>query len=507
MDIKKILLSIAFVIGIWVLMDCKSYGLELRDPDYNLPTDNMRIESYAKGSKYGTGGDYNSVHKYVLIVSTNSMYNRQGMGAYIHNEYDYSGGHVIQLAIFNQYDLFNHLPYEAGEQPFAHWVEYEIKGDDNSNIVSTHEGDFFNGGSNSGYGQFYASTEIEGYPMRVTSGVLFENQISAYNYLEYGDQDGIISGTSDIENAKPIIWDDGSPYYGTYNEDIPAPKWNVSGSQSGNITKTITFTNAEYDPRAQDGRYGIVLSLKWGSVNEFVLNHDGGLFSKNYSVYYNSSLNYGSMVDIYMAPTKKGDIVYTPQSIMFAQNDLSVQAFNSYLSNNPVANRDITVPNDMADTALTETFQNYIAKPNCPYNTLIFTCCYYKQLSNGKYAFGPYSTGTFNPPSQGAIFSVGNLTQTDQGNMTDGNGGGSSGESENGSWNQNWGNNTPDINYGQNADPQQLIDNVNGLFGLVGQMPSFVAQLISFLPDWILQFIAVSLGLAIAIGVVKLFIG
>lgn len=435
------------------------------------------------------------------VFSENSAYNRSGLCVYYIETYN---GNQEQWMLVDVYDLVNNI--ENNQEPFATMDFTVTRIEDDYKYIKSLNNSLFTENT----------SDYAGYPFSMYTGTIFttdfpvfETREKAIDYFRYGllDDESIRYGENYLEESKVVEWEDGNPYYGSYSDDIPAPKWNVTGSQSGNISKTITFINAEYDPRSQNGRYGLVLSLKWGSIDEFVLNRDGGLFSKNYKVYYNSQLNYGNMVDVYLAPTRVGDIQYCPQSFMFAQNEISVNAFNTYLQNNPVANRDITVPSDMADTALLQTFQNYLAKPNCPYNTLIFTCCYYKKMDNGNYAFGPYSTGIFNPPSQGALFNVGTLSSTDQGNMTDGNGGGSSGSSENGSWEQSWGNNTPDINYGQNVDPQELINNVQGLFGFVGQMPSFVAQLISFLPDWILSFIAVALGLAIAIGIVKLFIG
>lgn len=490
--LKLIILSIFISASIFCIFKLNSFALSPITPQ-NIGFSNGTFKYDAS-----YGGDL-CVWEYDL--TENSAYNRSGVCCY----YIYSPNSYSEQWMFvDAYDLVNNI--ENNQEPFAfmHMTVTRIS-DDEVRL------------ENPNYSLYTENTsDYAGYPITVftnsiftTDFPVFASREKAIEYFRYNllDDESIRYGENYLEASRVIEWEDGNPYFGSYSEDIPAPKWNVTGSQSGNISKTITFINAEYDPRSQDGRYGLVLSLKWGSIDEFVLNRDGGLFSKNYKVYYNSHLNYGDMIDVYLSPTRIGDIQYCPQSFMFAQNEISVNAFNSYLQNNPVANRDITVPSDMADTALTQVFQNYLAKANCPYNTLIFTCCYYKQLDNGKFAFGPYSTGTFNPPSQGSIFNVGSLTSTDQGSMTDGNGGGLNGDSEDGSWNQNWGNNTPDINYGQNVDPQELINNVQGLFGFVGQMPSFVAQLISFLPDWILSFIAVALGLAIAIGIVKLFIG
>lgn len=495
---KKIfvfLLSFFVFISCFSFMNINGYAITIEPQNNGFQNAVLKYRNYASSTPYEAEYDINA----------NSQYNRYGICCYFYG-WTSQTYHTETWYFINVLDLINGF---TNEEPIA-YVDYSLTAISNGNLLSSNQQTWVTNSSfPDGHPVSGINTGNDQYGDFTVDFPVFNSKQSAIDFYRYNilDEDSVRYGERYLEDYVNIEWEDGNPYYGSYSEDIPAPKWNVTGSQSGNISKTITFTNAEFDPRSQNGRYGIVLSLKWGSVDDFVLNHSGGFYSKDYSVYYNSQMSMGNLTDIYSVPVYQGEIQYCPQSFMFTQDTKSLNAFNLFLSNNQVANRSITVPNDMVDTALSETFQNYLSNPNCPYNTLIFTCCYYKKLSNGKYAFGPYSTGTFNPPSQGAIFSVGSLTSTDQGGMTYGSGGGSSGSSENGSWDQSWGNNTPDINYGQNADPQQLIDNVNGLFGLVGQVPSFVAQLVSFLPDWILQFIAVSLGLAIAIGVVKLFIG
>lgn len=337
------------------------------------------------------------------------------------------------------------------------------------------------------------------------NGPVFESLLAAENYIRYGDTDGVISDEGDFLQPDINWGSNGDPYYGEPSDDIPAPRFEVSYFNDGAVRKSITFLNAEYDSRSQNGRYGLVLSMKWCSVDDFTITQKGGLLSKDYNVYYQTLLPFGDMVDVYGVPQKESQIIYCPQSFFFTQNSITLDAYDDYLETYPIASRNVSGDIDTF-------FKSYLAEPNCPYNTLVFTCCYYKKMSDGTFKFGPYTTGTFYPPDQGAIFNAGNRVDSNSSGMLPGNGGGANGTSDNpfggNPWSQNWGNGSnPNIDYGTNIDPQSLISNMNGLFGLIGDMPGFVAQLISFLPDWILSFIAVSLGLAIAIGVVKLFIG
>lgn len=340
-----------------------------------------------------------------------------------------------------------------------------------------------------------------------------ENPDNADNLADGVGEDIIIDSTTPSVN-----WgDNGLPYMegSTPSESIPAPRFTVSGGQSGNIAKTIQFYNFEYDSRAQDGRYGLVMTMKWGSIDGFQLNHTGGMFADTFNVTYSSTLPWGDYIFVYDVPEKENQINYCPQSFSFDTNTACVNGFNSYLTNYPINSRTVQGPtefNSLTGVGPIESFKDYLSKPSCPYNTLIFSCYYYRKMPDGHFEFGPSSTGTFYPPSQNAIYNMNSKTSNDKGSMNTGYGGGMSGEGDDpyksgNNWHHQWGDNTPNIDYGQNVDPQALVNNISDLFGLIGQMPSFMGQLFVFLPTWLINFISVCVALAIAIGVVKLFIG
>lgn len=340
-----------------------------------------------------------------------------------------------------------------------------------------------------------------------------ENPYNADNLADGVGEDIIIDSTT-----PSVDWgNNGLPYMegSTPSHSIPAPKFNVSGGQSGNIAKTIQFYNFEYDSRAQDGRYGLVLTMKWGSFDGFQMNHTGGIFADTYNITYSSTLPWSDYIFVYDVPEKENQINYCPQSFSFDTNTVCVNGFNNYLVNYPISSRTVQGPtefNSITGVGPIESFKDYLSKPSCPYNTLIFSCYYYRKMPDGHFEFGPSSTGTFYPPAQNAIFNTNSKTSNDKGSMNTGYGGGASGEGDDpynsgSNWHQQWGDNTPNIDYGQNVDPQALVNNISDLFGLIGQMPSFMGQLFLFLPTWLINFISVSIALAIAIGVVKLFIG
>lgn len=356
--------------------------------------------------------------------------------------------------------------------------------------------------------------------------IVFKTIQDAFNYFNDPENSDNLDNLTD-EIGKDILLDsiikdvdwgsNGLPYMegSTPSQSIPAPRFTVSGGQSGNVAKTIQFYNFEYDSRSQEGRYGLVLYMKWASLDGFYLAHTGGMFADTFKVTYGSTLPWGDYVFVYDVPEKENQINYCPQSFSFDSNQACVTGFEHYLQNYPLSSRSIDGPtefNSLTGVGPIESFTDYLSKPSCPYNTLIFSCYYYRQMPDGHFEYGPSSTGTFYPPAQNAIYNMNSKTSNDKGSMNAGYGGGASGVGDDpfnsgNNWNQQWGDNTPNIDYGQHADPQALVNNITDLFGLIGQMPSFMGQLFVFLPTWLINFISVCIALAIAIGVVKLFIG
>lgn len=356
------------------------------------------------------------------------------------------------------------------------------------------------------YGSVYLGTTQ--YVNSLSGSVVFDSLAAARAYLEQGDESGIVSGGSLISPS--IDWgSSGSPLSpgstpDTYN--IPAPQFNISYDTDGNVVHSITFTNFEYDSRIQNGKYGLVLSASWATFDNFTLSHTGSLFDTTYTVNYGSAILDEPVFEIFSVPTKENEINYCPQSLNFNQNAVSLSNFGHMISNNPVADRTVNVPASEPNDILENQFKDFLSNASCPYNYIVFSCFYYKPNGDGTFSFGPTTTGSFYPPNQGAIYSAGRLNGQ-EGNMSPGSGGGAGGNG--GNWNGNWGDGNTNINldYGSNVDPSQLVNNMNSLLGFIGNVPNFVAQLFSFLPEWLIVFIAVSIGLMVAIGVVKLFLG
>lgn len=339
------------------------------------------------------------------------------------------------------------------------------------------------------------STDILG-----NGALVFNSYSSARNYLIYGNKDGIVENGDILDNI--IDWGNNNPSNSTYypdTENIPEPQFVIDTSNGNN--HSIRFTNQIYN-YSDHGVYGLVMKASWVSFDNFnLVSSRDSLLNSNWKVYYQTTLENGATFDMYSVPQFKSDIVRTPSTINFNTNTLSVNGFNSFLSLNPTNMRTINYDLLGDDGSLMQYFQNYLSRIDCPYNTVVFSCYYYREMSDGTFRYGPIATSHFDVPSQGAVFKLsGNQIEPDPGVTPD---------DPNYSPGINPGGTITPGGYpsGEYADAQNLYQNMTGLFSFIGDLPQFVKALFSFLPEWLIVFIAVSIGLVVAIGVVKLFVG
>lgn len=478
-----------------------SHALTLRDPDYDLPTDPIIIEYYSKGgSLYGTSGVSSSqVCRYEYTVTLNSAYNRQGMGVFKGRRW--SGDQLQQLIIFNQYDLFNSIGYTPENGAFGYWTENEYIGS-STEVISTHSGTLVNGGSNAGYGS--PLNVFDMYPYKVKQGVLFEDENSARDYLDYGITDGIVSGADDIINSQPVIWGPGgNPFQPGSSPDteIPIPQVQIV-NENAYGTHKIRILNNEFDDRLQaDGTYGVVCRVLWYTCDGFSMSLDNPLSSK-YKIYYDNFIYCDHNSDVYPIPTKNGEVNLCPRYIDFDENPVSKTNYSSLLADNPLANRNITVPS--SKPGFRSTFEEYLAPSSCPYNSCVFELYFLKKDSDGYMHYGPKYTGHFDTPSQGTVvdFYFMSLDPADppSGSVDLPPGGGQVTPDPNPT--------VPSINPDvPNVDATQLTNGMKGIFSLVGDFPDFMRVMFAFFPSWIFDFLVVAIGIMVAIGLVKFFLG
>lgn len=294
-------------------------------------------------------------------------------------------------------------------------------------------------------------------------------------------------------------------------ENIPAPQFEVVYDENGNVTNQIRFTNYIYNYSAGHGEeriYGLRMTVMWNTYGSFLFDHTGGLLSQEYKVTY-SDLLVGDIDTVFAFPEKENQIVRCPQTFSFNTNQAVIDSFNDLLQTYDVDERtyntNFSVSNDLT---LTNKFKSFLERINCPYNTITFSVQYYRRMSDGTFHYGPWSTGKFTAPQQGAIFNANGVTLSGVGGMVQGNGGGLSGTDESGNWNNNWGNNTSDNLFNMSdLELDKVKANMTGLFSFFGEMPSFIQQCFLFLPDWVIAFIIACIVLVCAIGALKLALG
>lgn len=350
--------------------------------------------------------------------------------------------------------------------------------------------------SGTSYGRAFIFTKPPATDILGNDCLVFNSYSSARNYLIYGDEEGIIENGDILENI--INWGNNDPSNSTYNPDtdnIPEPQFVIDTSNGNN--HSIRFTNQIYN-YSDHGVYGLVMKASWVSFDDFTLTKTGANgFDNKYKVYYQTTLENGATFDMYTVPQFKSDIVRTPSTINFNTNELSVNGFNDFLNLYPVLDR--TVNMDPVDNGSSLLFRDFLTQPSCPYNSVVFSCYYYREMSDGTFRYGPIATSHFDVPVQGAIYDkdLNNIDSSSAGSIP----GFDPGTSPGGTISPGG---YPSGDY---ADAQNLYQNMTGLFSFIGDLPQFVKALFSFLPEWLIVFIAVSIGLVVAIGVVKLFVG
>lgn len=350
------------------------------------------------------------------------------------------------------------------------------------------------------YGVVYlGSTQ---YVTNLSGAVVFNSLASAQAYLNSGDEDGIISGGDLISPS--INWGGNSPEGGSSNfspdtDNIPAPTFVIDTSNGNN--HSIKFTNQIYN-YSDHGVYGIVLKCSWLGFDDFSLSKTGNvMWNTDWKVYYNTTLDTSPIVTMFDVPTNENDIVRTPATINFNTQASSVRAFGDFISLYPVRDRTVnyTLAGDQGE--LLYEFQDYLGEISCPYNTCVFSCYYYRKMSDGTFHYGPITTSHFDVPAQGAVYKRGQSVLDPNPGVTPDDPNYNPGVNPGGTV-------TPGgIPTGEEVDPSTLYNNMKGLFGFIGELPQLMAGLFQFLPEWVIVFIAVSIGLLVAIGVVKLFVG
>lgn len=346
-------------------------------------------------------------------------------------------------------------------------------------------------------------------------GIIFKDEQAALNYLINGSvEDGDIS-SGEFPDF-PINWGDNDPNdvdnpWRPDTENIPAPQFEVVYDENGNVTNQIRFTNYIYNYSAGHGEeriYGLRMTIMWNTYGSFLFDHTGGLLSQEYKVTY-SDLLVGDIDTVFAFPQRENEIVRCPQTFSFNTNQTVIDSFNDLLQTYDVDERsyntNFSVSNDFT---LTNKFKAFLERITCPYNTITFSVQYYRRMSDGTFHYGPWSTGKFTAPPQGAIFNANGVTLSGVGGMVQGNGGGLSGNDESGNWNNNWGNNTSDNLFNlSDLELDKVKANMTGLFSFFGEMPSFIQQCFLFLPDWVIAFIIACIVLVCAIGALKLALG
>lgn len=347
----------------------------------------------------------------------------------------------------------------------------------------------------------------------LTNCIIFNSYESAYNYFNDPENPDNLENVEN-EEGQEIIQDslggatinwggndpDGSA--GTFSPDtdnIPAPQFIIDTSNGNN--HSIKFTNQIYN-YSNHGVYGLVLKCSWLGFDDFTLSKTGNvIWNTDFKVYYNTTLDTSPIVTIYDVPNRENDIVRCPATINFNTNTESVSAFNSFLNLYPTSQRnvDYTIAGDQGELLIE--FQDYLGEISCPYNTCVFSCYYYRLMADGTYHYGPISTSHFDVPAQGAVYRRGQSVLDPNPGVTPDDPNYNPGVTPGGTV-------TPGgIPYGDEVDPSTLYNNMKGLFAFIGELPQLVAGLFQFLPEWVIAFIAVSIGLLVAIGVVKLFVG
>ena len=340
--------------------------------------------------------------------------------------------------------------------------------------------------------------------------ILFASEQDLFDYLEDPTNEDILEGGGVLEGGDilfpdpPIDWGQGPDEYGELRSDIPAPEFRVVFNSDGSIKHSIEFTNQIYNSR-EHGVYGLVLSVAWASVDDITIKKTGNSLKTSYSVFY-ESFDTAELFPIYNMPTTVDQIVRCPAFVNFDTNENSLSAFNNLLTHYPVSERTINANWLEVGSTFQNKFEDMLEEPSCLYNTPIFSCYYYRQMSDGKYYYGPSSTGSFNFPVSGTQWYIdngglGNLVPDKDSTGYDG---GFSGSGP--GWDTSYGNTDPLLQNLSNLNTGDLIQNLNSIFSLMREFPSFLTAIIGFLPAWLMTFIAVAIALLIAAGLIKMLL-
>lgn len=488
------ILSIFLSVFISSFLNLDSYALTTVEPLINGFSNAELRYMYLFSSNY-----YNVSYN----ISENSAYNRYGIVCYYVSSFD--SGSIEQWCFANVFDLLNAIP--TSQEPFA-YVEYETIRVSDNYVDSSSNLTWKNLGSSNGYGTYLNLNVNVAF---TTDFPVFSDRTSAINYYRYGllDEDSVRYGSEYISNTNfnDIVYD---PL------QIPAPHVEWVSDSNGDFTHQLHFLNNGYfGEHNTQLYYGLLLSMHWLSVNDASISiaNQQGVYTRYQFTASNFCLS--DQVDIYKMPTGPFNFndYACPPYLNLDTVSLSVNAFNQLLSDYPINSRNFVSSSNQSNAnfvlnTIKGNLSNISYKLNCP----IVSCQYFVIDEQGNFLKGPITKINIKYPNPSYFADTGAPLGYDQ--------------SENQTWNPetdtpinqptvinppsapNPGPQSPiQIPDYSDVDATDLVNNMNSLFSMVGQIPSFIAQLFSFLPEWLIIFIAVSIGIVVAIGVVKLFLG
>lgn len=484
---KKIfifVLPILLFVSIFMGLSLCSYALVTVEPEIN---------GFSQGTYRYNWENYAGVHEEIVELSENSAYNRYGMCCYY-----ISGTSTEQWQFFNVLDLLNGI--DSNSEPFCYVVEKShFVGSDDYTTTNWYMTSQANYGVNIPTAMF------------TTDFPVFASKQKAIDYYRYGllDDTSIRYGAEYLNDSTfdDIVYD---PL------EVPAPNVEWVADSNGHFTHKLHFLNNGYfGEHNTQLNYGLILSMHWLSVNNGTIS-----IYQNQGVYtrYQFTANDFCMSDevrVYpnpQTPFNFNDYACPPYLDLDA-NGLCINGFNQMLSAYPVNSRNfVSSSNQSNANYVLNTIKGNLDDINYKLNCPIVSCQYFVIDDNNNLVKGPITKINIKYPNP-CYF---NDTGADLGYD----------DSEIQNWNPetdtplndptviappaspNPGPQSPiQIPDYSSVNAQDLVDNMQSIFGLVGQVPFFVTQLFNFLPDWLITFIAVSIGLVVAIGVIKLFLG
>lgn len=434
-------------------------------------------------------------------ISEYSAYNRTGICCYY---IDSPTSYTERWAFCNVFDLLNGIRNTSEPFAYVHYTSIRLSDDH----VSSDENQTWTSFDPTYFGMIRTvTTNI----IFTTDFPVFSSKDTCIDYYRYGllDDDSVRYGSEYLSNVSfdNIVYD---PL------QIPAPHVEWVADSNGDFTHQLHFLNNGYfGEHNTQLNYGLLLSMHWLSVNDAVISlaQNQGMYTRYQFTASNFCLS--DQVDIYKMPNGPFDFndYSCPPYLNLDTVPLSVNAFNQLLSDYPINSRNFTSSSNQSNAnfvlnTIKTNLSSVSYKLNCP----IVSCQYFVIDEDGNFLKGPITKINIKYPNPSYFADTGAPLGYDQ--------------SENQTWNPETdapinqptvinppsapspGPQSPvQIPDYSDVDATDLVNNMNSLFSMVGQVPSFIAQLFSFLPEWLIIFIAVSIGIVVAIGVVKLFLG